>query len=161
MPPCNEEAAGVTRLESAAQFGYFAGIKGGYAFVISADSASGYRGVRVFSLLDGVLVFDGEFNVSQPASVVSEGKSTLMRFHRELHARCQPTGDEAVSCWKELRADAKVPESVEIKPPPCDAVLKANPDMLGAMVSVPVEIDLASASTVKFRNGIATCSSPE
>ncbi len=161
MPPCDANDSGVTRLDGAAQFGYLAGIRGGYAFVLSADSASGFPGVRVYALADGVLVYDGEFFAAQPITLVTEGKKTLLRAHVEIHARCQPSGDEAVSCWKELRADAAIPATVELTPPPCDAALKAHPEMLGAMVAVPVEIDLSNAKRVKFLNGAATCSAPE
>jgi hypothetical protein len=160
MPPCDANDSGVTRLEGAEQFGYLAGIKGGYAFVLSAEVSGGFRGLRVYSLINGVLVYDGEFDAGQAATLVSEGKTTLLRFHIEIHARCQPTGDEAVSCWKELRADAAIPEGVAITPPPCDALLKSQPDMLSAAVAVPVEIDLASPKKPKFIAGAATCSAP-
>ncbi|MBL9037901.1 MAG: hypothetical protein JNG84_05230 [Archangium sp.] len=161
MPPCDANEADVTALEGAAQYGYLAGIKGGYAFVLSADGAAAFRGVRVYSLVNGALIYDGEFDARQPTSLVSENRTTLMRFHSEVHARCQPTGDEAVSCWKEIRADVAIPDDVKLTPPPCDAVLKSHPDMLGALVAVPVEIDLASASKRKFIDGAATCSAPE
>jgi len=161
MPPCDANDSGVTRLDGAAQFGYLAGIKGGYAFVLSADSASGFRGLRVYALTDGALVYDGELNATQPMTLVAEGKRTLLRGHIEIHARCQPSGEEAVSCWKELRADSAIPQSVQLTPPPCDALLKSHPDTLGAMVSVPVEIDLSVSKKVTFRDGAATCSAPE
>ncbi len=161
MPPCDANDSGVTRLDGAAQFGYLAGIKGGYAFVLSADSASGFRGLRVYALTDGVLVYDSEFNGSQPITLVTDNKRTVLRAHVEIHARCQPSGDEAVSCWKELRADSAIPESVQLTPPPCDALLKTHPETLGAVVSVPVEIDLSNSKKVKFRDGAATCSAPE
>lgn len=161
MPPCDINETGVTQLEGAAQYGYLAGIKGGYAFVLGADVASGFRGLRVYSLLNGAMVFDGEFDTQQPSTLVSEKQTTLLRFHSEIHARCQPTGSEAVSCWKELRADAAISESVKLTPPPCDELLKSHPDMLSAMVSVPVEIDLAQSSKRTFLDGSATCSAPE
>ena len=161
MPPCNESDVGVVRLDGAAQFGYLAGIKNGFAFVLGADSASGFQGLRVYSLTDGVLVYDHEINILEPVALVVEGKRTLMRFHIEIHTRCQPTGEAATSCWKEIRSGAEVPESVTLAPPPCDALLVKHPDMLGALVSVPVEIDLSAPKKPKYLNGAASCSVPE
>ena len=160
MPACNDSDTGVIRLDGAAQYGYLAGIKGGFAFVMSADGSSGFMGVRVYSLLDGVLVYDHDFDSTVPAVLTTAGKTTVMRFHIEIHTRCQPTGAEASSCWKEIRAGAVIPESVKITPPPCDALLKTNPDMLGALVAVPVEIDLSSPKKPKFIDGAATCTVP-
>ena len=161
MPPCEASESGVTRLEGAATYGYVAGVKGHFVFVTSADGASDRRGVRVYSLVDGAEVYTAELSTQFPATVTSDGKTTVLRFHLGIHARCEPLGDDASSCWKEIKEGANIPAQVAVEPPPCEALLKRHPDRMGIQVAVPAEVDLSSPKVVKFTAGPATCTFAE
>ena len=101
-----------------------------------------------------VRTVDGRLHGLSPA----EGKSLWLRFHVAVTSTCNPLGAEAASCWQEIRESARVPESVEIKPPPCDAVFKGKTGMPGpALISLPAEVDLSSPKTLRYLPGAATC----
>jgi hypothetical protein len=158
MPPCDANESGVTHITGIPGYGYVAGTKGDYLFATSADSFTDRSGLRVFSLVTGEQLYETEFNVDQPITLTAEGKSLWLRFHVAVTSTCNPLGAEAASCWKEIRESARVPESVEIKPPPCDAAFKGKSAMPGpALISLPAEVDLSSPKTLKYLPGAATC----
>jgi len=61
---------------------------------------------------------------------------------------------DAAQCWKESRESARVPEELEVNPPPCDAIFKGKPSHLFAL---PAEFDLTAPKSLRFRAGAATC----
>jgi hypothetical protein len=158
MPPCDANEAGVTHVPGIPGYGYVAGIKGDFLFATSADSFSDRAGLRVFSLTTGDQVYETEFNLDQPFTISAEGKSLMLRFHVAVTSTCNPLGAEAETCWKEIRESARVPEGLEIKPPPCDAVFKSKTGLPGpALIALPAEVDLSAPKTLKYRAGAATC----
>lgn len=157
--PCDGNDEGVTHLAGAEGFGYFAGTRGEFVFITSADGFGDRAGLRVYSLRDGNQVYETEFSMGEPATLSGEGKSLVFRFHVAIAATCEPKGEEAAACWKQLRESAHVPESLDIKPPPCDAVFKGKGPMAGTtLISLPAEVDLSSSKTpLKYRAGTASC----
>ena len=157
LPPCDANDAGATHVGGAEGYGSVAGTKGDFLFVTSADSFTDRRGLRVFSLTTGEQRYEAEFNEGQPITLTADGKSLLLRFHLAISSTCEPRGDEAAACWKQLRESANVPDGVDIKPPPCDAVFKGKTGMGTALISLPAEVDLTAPKKVKYRQGAATC----
>ena len=158
-PPCDaNERSGRVQLHGAEGFGYVAGSKGDFLFVTSADGFGEKQSLRVFSLSSGNQLFETEYSSQQPLTLTVEGKSVWLRFHQSVVVTCEPHGETAEACWKDIREAARVPESVEIKPPPCDAIFKGKSHLAGtSQVSLPAEVDLSNPKVVKFRPGAATC----
>ena len=157
MPPCDENDSGGTHVSGAEEYGYVEGTKGDFLFVTSSDAFGDRMGVRVFSLLTGAQLYDAEFNLDQPFTVTAEGKTLVLRFHLAITSTCDPRGDELAACWKQLREAANVPEGVDIRPPPCDAVFKGKTGLFNALIALPVEVDVSKPKPVKYRKGAATC----
>ncbi|MFZ5442880.1 MAG: hypothetical protein ACOZQL_22940 [Myxococcota bacterium] len=159
MPPCDANESDVRHVTGVPGFGYVAGTKGDFLFATSADAFGDRMGLRVFALSTGEQVYEAEFSLQQPVTLTMEGKSLLMRFHLAVSATCEPRGEEAAACWKEVREAARVPEKLEVKAPPCDEVFRGKNALPGtALLALPVEVDLA-ASPRKPRHlpGAATC----
>lgn len=156
--PCDGNDEGVTHLSGAEGFGSFAGVRGEFVFITSADAFGDRAGLRVYSLRDGNQVYETEFSLHAPVTLSGEGKSTVMHFHVAIAATCEPRGDDAATCWKQLRESAHVPDALDVKPPPCDAVFKGKGPMAGTtLISLPAEIDLSSPKSFKYRTGTAGC----
>lgn len=158
MPPCDANENGVTRVEGVAGFGYVLGAKGDFIFAESADGFGDRIGLRVFSASTGAMVLEVERSAQKPAALHAEGSSLWLRYHEPVPATCDPVGDDAAKCWKEVVESARIPGSVEVKPPPCgphEKQLKAAPG--SSQLAVPVEVDLSSPKTKRFRAGEATC----
>jgi hypothetical protein len=160
MPPCDANEAGVTHVTGIPGYGYVVGTRGEYLFAMSSDEFGDRSGVRVFSLKDGVQLFEADVGLQRPLTLTTEGKALVMRFHLMVSLTCEPLGAEAAECWKQVRENAHVADSVDIKPPPCDAVFKGKKDVLPgtAQVALPAEVDLSvSPRRVKHIAGAATC----
>ena len=159
MPPCDANDAEATHVEGLSGFGYVDGTKGDFIFATSADTFGDRAGLRVFSATTGAMLLDVERSTQKPASLSTEGTSVWLRYHEALPATCDPVGAEAEKCWKQLREDAKIPEDLTLKAPPCEKELKGKNVLPGsALLAVPVEVDLTAPKTSKrFRAGDATC----
>lgn len=158
MPPCDGNDADPTHLESVAGYGYIEGTKGDFIFVAGSDTFGDRLGMRVVSATNGALLVDVERSISKPASLHAEGPSLWLRFHGAIPATCDPVGDQAENCWKQLVTDAKIPEDVKVKAPDCTKAFKGKTALPGAaLIAVPMEIDLNAPKTVRFRTGDATC----
>lgn len=159
MPPCDANETDVTHLEGLSGFGAVDGTKGDFIFATSADGFGDRAGLRVFSATTGATLLDVERSTQKPASLSVADASVWLRYHEALPATCDPVGVEAEKCWKQLRDDAKIPEDLKLKPPPCDKELKGKNVLPGsALLAVPVEVDLNAPKTSKrFRAGDATC----
>ena len=159
MPPCDANDTEVTRVEGLSGFGYVVGTRGEFIFANSADGFGDRLGLRVFSTNAGAMLLDVERSMQKPATLTTQGTSLWLRYHEALPATCDPVGPEAAKCWKQLREDAKIPEAIAIKAPPCEKELKGKNVLPGsALLAVPVEIDLTAPKTSKrFRAGDATC----
>lgn len=157
--PCDGNDEGAVHLAGAEGFGHFAGTRGEFVFITSADAFGDRASLRVYSLRDGNQVYETEFSLDAPASLHGDGKSTTFKFHVAIAATCEPKGEDAASCWKQLRESAHVPESLDIKAPPCDAVFKGKGPMAGTtLISLPAEVELSASRTpLRFRAGAATC----
>lgn len=159
MPPCDGDDAGGTRLDGVIGFGHVVGTKGDFLFVQSADGFGDREGLRVLSLSTGALVLDVERSDQRPASLHVDGAALWLRYHEAVVATCDPVGAEAEKCWEQVRDAAKVPKDLVVKPPPCAKYEKALTAAPGsAQVALPVEVDLNSPKTKRFRAGEATCS---
>jgi hypothetical protein len=159
MPPCDESDRGRTHLSAAEGFGNVAGAKGDFVFVTSSDGFGDRMALRVFQLSSGNQLFETELSTQQPITLTVEGKALWLRFHRAVPLTCEPHGETAAQCWKELRESARVPEELEVNPPPCDAIFKGKPSHLSGtpLVALPAEIDLTAPKSLRFRAGAATC----
>jgi hypothetical protein len=161
MPPCDGSETDVTLVEGVGGFGYIDGTRGDFIFATSADGFGDRVGLRVFSATTGSMLLDVERSMQKPATFVVDGASLWLRYNEGIPATCDPVGAEAESCWKQLRADAKIPDEVEIKPPPCGPVFKGKQVLPGsALLAVPVEVDLNAplkTRVKRFRVGEATC----
>lgn len=156
--PCDESDHGGTHVQGAEGFGYVAGAKGDFLFVTSADAFGDKMGLRVFQLSSGTQVFETEFSTQQPITLTVDGKSLWLRFRQAVTVTCEPHGETAEKCWKDLRDSARVPEAIEIKPPPCDAIFKGKSHLSGtSLVALPAEVELTSPKSLRFRAGAATC----
>lgn len=156
--PCDDSDAGGTHVSGAEGYGYVAGTKGDFLFVTSADGMGDRMGLRVFQLSSGNQIFETEFSLQQPVTVTVDGKSMWLRFHLAVTVTCEPYGETAEACFKDILESAHVPASVEIKPPPCDALFKDKHHLSGtSQVALPAEVDLSAPKSVKFRAGAATC----
>jgi hypothetical protein len=160
MPPCDANETDVIKVEGAGEYGYVDGVRGEFIFVSSADAFGDRMGLRVFSATSGAMLLDVERSTQKAATLKVEGASLWLQFIEGIPATCDPVGDQAAACWKELRESAKIPDAVEIKPPPCDAEFKGKKIFPGSsQIAVPVEVDLNGPKYPKrFRAGEATCS---
>lgn len=158
MPPCDGNDTDTTHLESVAGYGYIEGTKGDFILVAGSDTFGDRLGLRVVSATNGALLVDVERSISKPASLHAEGTSLWLRFHGSVPATCDPVGAEGEACWKQVVADAKIPEDVKVTPPDCAKVFKGKQVLPGsALLAVPMEIDLNAPKTKRFRAGDATC----
>ena len=161
MPPCDGSDVDVTRIEGLGGYGYVAGTRGDFVFGSSADAFGDRMGLRVFSATTGAMLLDVERSLQKPATLTLEGPSLWLRYNEAIPATCDPVGAEAETCWKQLRADAKIPEDVAIKAPPCGPAFKGKQLLPGAaLIAVPVEVDLNAplkTRVKRFRAGEATC----
>jgi hypothetical protein len=161
MPPCDGSETDVIRVEGVGGYGYVDGTRGDFIFASSADAFGDRVGLRVFSATTGAMLLDVERSSQKPAALVLEGASLWLRYNEAIPATCDPVGAEAESCWKQLRADTKIPVELEIKPPPCGPAFKGKQLLPGsALLSVPVEVDLNAplkTRVKRFRAGEATC----
>ena len=161
MPPCDGSDVDVTRIEGLSGYGYIVGTRGEFIFETSADAFGDRMGLRVFSATSGAMLLDVERSLQKPATLTLEGASLWLRYNEAIPATCDPVGAEAETCWKQLRADAKIPEDVAIKAPPCGPAFKGKQVLPGAaLIAVPVEVDLnapVKTRVKRFRAGEATC----
>lgn len=159
MPPCDANESEVTHVTGIPGYGYVAGTKGEYLFAVSADAFGDRMGLRVFSVTTGEQLYETDFSLQHPVTLTAEGKSLRMRLHVAVTATCDPLGAEAATCWKEILDTARVPDGLELKPPPCDAAFKGKPALPGtAQVALPAEVELsASPRKAKYVAGAATC----
>ena len=159
LPPCDANETDVLRVDVGG-YGYVDGTRGDFIFATSADGFGDRVGLRVFSATTGAMLLDVERSTQKPATFKVEGASLWLQYLEGIPATCDPAGELAAACWKELRESAKIPETLELKAPPCDAEFKGKKVFPGSsQIAVPVEVDLNSpAKTKRFRAGEATCS---
>jgi hypothetical protein len=159
MPPCDGDADDdVIPLEGLSGFGTVAGVRGDLVFVTSADTFGDREGLRVFHATSGEQVLDVERSTQRPASLRVDGTHVFLRLHEAIPATCDPLGERAADCWRELKAAAGVPPDVSLKAPPCDARFKAARAAPGkTLLAIPVEIDLTDPKSKRFVSGEATC----
>lgn len=159
MPPCDGNANDdVIHVEGLGGFGQVEGVRGDFVFAASADHFGDREGLRVFHAVTGETVLDVERSVQKPAALRVDGPHLWLKFHEAIPATCDPLGEKAEDCWKELKAIAQVPEDVVLKPPPCAAKFKAAKAPIGkSLLAVPVEVDLNDPKLKRFLSGEATC----
>lgn len=136
------------------------GAVGRYLFTVYSDGAGVLSSFQVIDMETGRHVIEDEFNLDKGVVVASGSKGQTVSWWSSIgEPPCLPRRGES-ECWQRILKARKVPKTVQIPQPDCEAIVMRNPshatDPVGIQVTIHVRAALGGSGP-EYLGDAATC----
>lgn len=136
------------------------GVGGRYLFTVYPDGAGVLTSFQVIDLDTGRHVIEDEFNLDKGVVVASGSRGETVSWWSAIgELPCLPRRGES-ECWQRILKARKVPKTVQIPQPDCEAIVMRTPSFATDPVGIQVTIHVLAAlgrSGPEYLGDAATC----